>query len=53
MKDIKTGEIISENSIDIRRPGTGIQPMYLKEVIGKRAKVDILKEEPLSFDMLE
>ena len=53
MKDIKAGEIISENSIDIRRPGTGIQPIYFKDIIGKKAKVDILKEEPLSFDMLE
>ena len=53
IKEIKAGEIISENSIDVRRPGTGIQPIHFEEIIGKRAKVDILKEVPLSFDMLE
>ena len=53
MMEIKAGEIITEKLIDIRRPGTGIQPMYFDRVIGKKAKIDILKEEPITFDMIE
>ena len=53
MAEIKAGQTITEDLIDIRRPGTGIQPIHFEDVIGKKAKIDISKEEPLTFDMLE
>lgn len=53
MREIKAGEVITENLIDIRRPGTGIQPIHFDNVIGKKAKIGILKEEPITFDMIE
>ena len=53
MKEIKAGQIITEKLIDIRRPGRGIQPSLFNTIIGKKAKIDIPKEEPLTFDMLE
>ncbi len=51
--EIKMGQIISKNMIDIRRPGTGIQPKYFDEIIGKKAKIDISKDVPVTFDMFE
>lgn len=51
--DIKVGQTITQDSIDIRRPGTGIQPIHFERIIGKKAKIDIPKEIPLTFDMLE
>lgn len=53
MTEIKQGEIITKNSIDIRRPGSGIQPIHYEDVIGKKAKVNIAKETPLTWEMLE
>lgn len=53
LTDIKKGEVIEEDFIDIRRPGTGIQPIYYNKVVGKKARMDIMKETPLTFDMLE
>jgi len=53
LKDIKSGQTITEELIDIRRPGTGIEPKYFDTIIGRKAKVDIPKEEPLKFEMLE
>ena len=50
---IKTGQTITEELIDIRRPGTGIQPIHFDSIIGKKAKLDIPKEKPLTFDMIE
>lgn len=50
--DIKSGQTISKEMIDIRRPGTGIQPIHFESVIGRKAKIDIPKEKPLTFDML-
>lgn len=53
MKEIPKGEIIVDEMIDIRRPGTGIQPIHYEEVLGKKTKVDIKSEEPLKWEMLE
>jgi sialic acid synthase SpsE len=53
LTEIKMGQIISKDLIDIRRPGTGIQPKYFDEIIGKKAKIDISKDVPVTFDMFE
>ena len=39
--------------IDIRRPGSGIEPKFFNEIIGKKVIKSIPKETPLSFDMFE
>ena len=41
------------DAIDIKRPGSGIQPIYWNEVIKKVAKKDIDSEIPLQWSMLE
>ena len=53
MEDISKGTKISEKMIDIRRPGTGIQPIYFEKVLGMKAKNNVSAEEPLTWDMLE
>ena len=47
VKDIKAGETLTEENIRSIRPGYGLHPMYLKEVLGKRAKVDLQRGTPL------
>lgn len=53
LTDIQIGDIISANMIDIRRPGSGIEPKFFNEIIGKKVIKSIPKETPLSFDMFE
>ena len=53
MTDIPSNTIITKDMIDIRRPGTGIKPIHLEKVVGKRTKTAISKEEPLTWNMLE
>ena len=38
--------------IDIRRPGDGIAPKFLDNVIGKKTKKNISKESTLHWDDL-
>jgi N,N'-diacetyllegionaminate synthase len=38
IKDIKTGELFTENNLGIKRPGNGISPMRWNEILGTRAK---------------
>ena len=42
-KDIKKGEIFTEENIRSVRPGYGLHPKYLKEILGKKAVLDLLK----------
>ena len=53
MVEIKKGQTITKDLIDIRRPSTGIQPIHFDSIIGKKAKIDIPKEEPITYNMLE
>ena len=39
-RDIKKGELLTEENITVKRPGNGISPMRWDEVIGTRAAAD-------------
>jgi len=52
IKDIPSNNMISKDMIDIRRPGTGIQPFYFDDILGKKTKKNIVKDEPLTWEML-
>ena len=52
-RDISKGEIISESDLTFKRPGTGIYPSEIGDVVGKVAKVDISEDALLDYDMLE
>lgn len=43
--NIKKGEILTEENIAIKRPGTGISPMNWFEVLGKKATQDFSMDE--------
>jgi len=51
-RDIKAGEIITEDMLKIKRPGTGIPPKMWDVVIGRRARVDIPADTVLTWDMV-
>jgi len=50
--DIPKGTTISEEMLDVKRPGTGIKPKYLNKVIGIKAKENIHSNELISFAKL-
>ncbi len=52
VKDIRKGEEFSSENIRSIRPGYGLLPRFLDEVIGKTAERDIKRGTPLSWDMI-
>ena len=48
--NLEAGEIISPEHIRSVRPGLGILPKYLNEVIGKRTQRAVSKNHPVSFE---
>lgn len=49
VKDIKNGESFTEENIKSIRPGYGLRPNNLKNIIGKKAGRDLAKGTPLSL----
>ena len=51
-RDMKAGEIITENDVMAKRPGTGISPQYSEIVIGRPVKQNLSEDTVLTWDML-
>jgi len=52
VKDMKAGEVFSEENLRSIRPGYGLPPSHLKEVLGRKAKRDIQPGTPLSWELV-
>ncbi len=53
IKDVKTGDKITLENISAIRPGDGIPPKFLPDVIGKKFSADVKRGTPLSFDIIK
>jgi len=52
-EDVKEGEELTEKNIRSVRPGFGLHPKYLCEILGKKASREIKKGEPLEWSMIK
>lgn len=53
VKDIPAGETITEENVRSIRPGYGLAPKHLPEILGRKAKRGILRGTPMSRDLME
>lgn len=51
-EDISKGITLTSGMLSIKRPGTGISPEYLNEILGRRVKNNIEEDEVLTWDSL-
>ncbi|MDP2690677.1 MAG: pseudaminic acid synthase, partial [Deltaproteobacteria bacterium] len=51
--DIKKGEAFTGDNVRSIRPGYGMHPRHLKEILGRKAARDIKRGEPLRREMIE
>ncbi len=51
--DIAAGAIVEAAMLDVKRPGTGIDPRHLDAIVGRRAVRDIPDDTTLQWDMLD
>lgn len=52
-EDMKAGEMITEKNVRSVRPGFGLHPKYLKEVLGKRINKSVRKGTRFSWELLD
>ena len=52
-KDIKAGEVITKENVRSVRPGYGLHPKYLSELLGRRVKCDLKVGDRMSWEVVE
>ncbi|MEN4018365.1 MAG: pseudaminic acid synthase [Methanobacterium sp.] len=52
VEDVEKGDKFTENNVKSIRPGFGLHPKYLKDIIGKTAGKDIIRGTPLNWDLI-
>lgn len=52
-KEINNGDLFTEDNVRSIRPGFGIHPKYLKNILGKKANRDLEMGERMSLDYIE
>jgi len=50
--DIPAGVVLTREMLDIKRPGTGIEPKYLDKMVGMRTRERITRDELICWDLL-
>ena len=53
VKDIRKGEVFTEENLRSIRPGFGMHTRYYKDVLGKCSKSDITKGTPMSWEFIK
>ncbi len=53
VQDIEAGQELTRANIRSIRPGHGLPPRYLSDIIGRRAKSDISRGTPLAWDLID
>jgi pseudaminic acid synthase len=53
VEDIKKGNEFTEKNVRSIRPGYGLHPKYIKNIIGAKAKKNIAKGTPISWDIIK
>lgn len=51
-REIPKGTLIGEDMLTVLRPDKGIKPKFIDIVIGREAKIDIRKGEPITWDKI-
>lgn len=52
-ENVKAGDVITEKNVRSVRPGYGLHPKYLPEIIGKKFVKDCMKGERFDFGLLD
>ena len=53
VKDLKAGDVITADAVRSVRPGFGLAPKHLTDLIGKKVLKNVSSNTPLSFLLFE
>lgn len=53
VKDMKAGDVITEDAVRSVRPGFGLAPKYFDEIVGRKLKVSVTHGTPTSWELFD
>ena len=53
VKDIEAGEVFTEKNVRSIRPGYGLSPKHVEDVLGRRAAKNIARGTPLAWELIK
>ncbi len=53
VEDVKAGEVLTEKNTRVIRPGYGVKPKYIEDVLGMKVQKDIPRGTPFTFDLVQ
>lgn len=51
-KDMKAGEVFTEENLRVVRPGYGLPPKYYELMLGKKVSRDLKKGTPVTWEII-
>jgi len=52
-KNLKQGSIIKNNDIICKRPGTGISPIDIRKIVGRRITINLPEDHIINYSDLD
>lgn len=52
-KDLKAGDVIAQDCVRSVRPGFGLAPRYIDQLIGRKVRTDVRFAEPVRWELVE
>lgn len=52
-RDLKKGAVIREEDLTMKRPGDGISPMLMRDMIGRKLTADVEEDQKMSWSYVE
>ena len=52
VEDMKAGDVLTVQNIRSIRPGNGLAPKFLNEVLGRKIDISVVKGTPLSWEII-
>ena len=53
VEDIMSGESLTEENVRVIRPGYGLAPKYYKDIIHKKARKNIKRGTPITYELID
>ena len=53
VKDLKSGDVLTEENVRAIRPGLGLPPKYLEQVLGRRVGKDVKRGTALGWELMK
>lgn len=53
VKDLRAGDVLTKENVRVIRPGLGLAPKYLEQVLGRRVSKDVMRGTALGWELFE